>query len=173
MKKSFHSFAFGALLSIALVLFAPLAIATSLTNTYENKVVDVVFRGQAFSESSPANYYVALYSSSCTDASPGTEISGGSYARVAVARSATAWKGTHGTASGASSGTSGTISNAAAITFPTPTANWGSVTAFGILDASSGGSQVVCNNLTTAKTVNNGDSAPLFPIGALTVQIDN
>lgn len=170
MKKNFRNLFAGLLLSVAMVLPA---FAGSMTDTFENKIVDVMFRAQAFSETSPANYYVALYTSSCTDASRGTEVSGGSYARVAVSRATASWKGTHGTTTGASSGTSGTISNAAIIQFAAPTANWGSVTAFGIEDASTAGNQVVCNNLTTPKTVNNGDAAPSFAVDALTVQIDN
>jgi hypothetical protein len=169
MKKTFHKI----FLSLAFVALSLSAFAGSMTDIYENKIVDAMFRAQAFSESSPANYYVALYTSSCTDSTPGTEVTGGSYARVAVARSTAAWTGTHGTTTGASSGTNGTVSNAAIIQFAAPTANWGSVTAFGITTASTAGDQVVCNNLTTPKTVNNGDAAPSFAIGALTVQIDN
>lgn len=162
------------LLLIAGLSAAPmLGSAASLSDTFENKLVDVLFRAVAFSETSPASYYVALHTTACTDAATGTEVSGGSYARVAVTRSATAWKGTHGTASGASTGTNGTISNAAVITFPAPTANWGSVTSFSVKDASSAGNTVVCNDLTIPKTVNNGDAAPSFAIDALTVQIDN
>ena len=73
----------------------------------------------------------------------------------------------------ASSGTGGTTSNNAAVTFPAPTANWGSVSYFGIYDASTAGNLLFCAALTTAKTINNGDAAPSFAIGALTIQIDN
>lgn len=170
MKKMFKGLFIGLVLAISVSLSA---LAGSMTDTYENKIVDAMFRAQAFSETTPASYYVALYTSSCTDASRGTEVSGGSYARVAVSRAAASWKGTHGSVTGASSGTSGTISNAAIIQFAAPTANWGVVTAFGIEDASTAGNQVVCNNLTTPKTINNGDAAPSFAIDALTVQIDN
>lgn len=162
------------LLSLALAVLIPLtAHAASMTNYAENLIADVIFRAQAFSETAPASYYVSLHTTSCTDATPGTEVSGGSYARVAVSRATGSWKGTHGTTTGASSGTNGTVSNAAAVTFPAPTANWGSVTAFGIYDASTSGNQLFCADLTTAKTVNNGDAAPSFAIDALTVQIDN
>jgi hypothetical protein len=169
MKKLFRKIS----LSITFFALTSSAFSASLTDAYENKIADLIFRGQAFSESSPANYYVALYTSSCTDSTPGTEVSAGGYARVAVARSLSAWNGTHGTTSGVSSGTNGTVSNAAIIQFGAPTANWGVVTAFGILDASSSGNQIVCNNLTTPKTINNGDAGPSFAVGALTVQVDN
>jgi len=149
------------------------ASAVSLNDYSENKIADHVFRGTALSETVPASYYVALFTTSCTDAAVGTEVTGGSYARVAIARSQAAWNGTHGNATGASSGTGGTISNAGTLTFPVPTANWGSVTAFGVLDASTAGNPIVCTDLTTPKTINNGDAAPAFAIGALTIQIDN
>jgi len=156
-----------------LLLVSCLAWSASLSDYAENKLVDHLFRATAYSESTPASYHVALFTTSCTDAAVGTEVSGGSYARISVTRATTSWTGTHGTTTGASSGTNGTISNAAAIQFAAPTANWGSVTAFAVMDASTGGNPIVCNNLTTPKTVNNGDAAPSFSIGALTIQIDN
>jgi hypothetical protein len=168
--KTTRNLFIGLLLGLAASLPA---FSGSMTDTFENKIVDVLFRAQAFSETSPANYYVALYTSSCTDAARGTEVSGAGYARVAVSRATTSWKGTHGTTTGASSGTSGTISNAAIIQFGAPTANWGVVTAFGIEDASTAGNQIICSNLTTPKTINNGDAAPSFAVDALTVQVDN
>lgn len=153
------------------VVFAPLAIATSFTDYYENKLADDQFRGTAYTE--PTTHYVGLLTTTCTDSSAGTEVSGGSYARVAVTKGDAAWKGTHGSATGISSGTGGTISNAAAITFPAPTANWGTVVSFGIYDASSSGNLMICQALTTSKTINNGDAAPSFAIDALTIQFDN
>jgi len=146
---------------------------TAFTDYFENKIVDHLFRGVALSESSPASYYVGLLTAAPSDSAAGTEVSGGAYSRVAVGRDQASWKGTHGSATGASSGTNGTISNAAQITFPAPTANWGSITHFGIYDAASAGNLLVWAPLTTPKTVNNGDAAPAFAIDALTIQIDN
>lgn len=145
---------------------------TALTNYAENKIVDHLFRGMAFSESSPANFYVGLLTAAPSDSAAGTEVSGGSYARVAVSRAEASWKGTHGSATGASSGTNGTISNAAAITFAAPTANWGVITHAAIYDASSAGNMIAYGALTTSKTVNDGDAAPSFAVDALTFQID-
>jgi len=161
------------MIAMVLMALACQVSAVSLNDYAENKIADHVFRGAAFSESAPASYYIALFTTSCTDAAVGTEVTGGSYARVAIARSQAAWNGTHGNATGASSGTNGTISNASAITFPAPTANWGSVTSFGVIDAVSSGNPIVCTDLTIAQTINNGDSAPAFSVGALTIQIDN
>jgi hypothetical protein len=138
----------------------------------ENKIIDWLFRGQTYTP--PATIYVGLLTSAPTDAGGGTEVSGGSYARVGVASSLTNWAGTQGAGTTtASSGTSGTTSNNAAITFPAPTANWGVVSHFALYDAASGGNMLYYAALTTPKTINNGDAAPSFAAGQLSVQEDN
>jgi len=164
------------IISVLIVLFFTFSYQShseSLNDYAENKIVDHVFRGTAFSESSPGSYYVGLHTTSCTDAALGTEVSGAGYSRIAIARSQAAWNGTHGTNSGPSSGTNGTISNNAIIQYGSPTANWGGVTSFSVSDAITGGNPIVCTDLTTAKTINNGDAAPSFAAGALTIQIDD
>ncbi len=146
--------------------------ATSLSNYLENKLVDAFLRGQAYTM--PATVYVALATTAGSDAACGTEVTGGSYARVAVTSSLANWAGTQGAGTTvASTGTGGTTSNNAAVTFPAPTANWGSVTEFCVLDASSGGNLLFRAALSAAKTINNGDAAPSFGIGSLTFQFDN
>jgi len=157
---------------ILLLLFPLISLAGSLSDYAENTFVDHILRGSSYSATTPTNYYVALYSTACTDASAGTELTGGSYARVAIARSASAWNGTHGNTAGASSGTNGTVSNAAAVTFPAATADWGTATHWGIVDASSGGNMITCAALTANRTITNGSTAS-FAAGALTFQIDD
>lgn len=142
------------------------------TDYLENKIIDQLFRGQAYAF--PATLYVGLLTAAPTDSAAGTEVAGGSYARVAVAGSLANWAGTQAAASTtASSGTGGTTSNNIAITFPAPTANWGVVAAFGIYDAAANGNLLIYGNLTTNKTINNGDAAPSFPAGTLSYQEDN
>ena len=158
------------LAACAALVVASTAQGGALTDYLENKLVDHLFRATTYT---PGNVYVGLLTGACSDSSAGTEVSGGSYARVLVTKGDAAWKGTHGSASGNSSGTNGTISNAAAVTFPSPSANWGVVTHWGIYDASSGGNLLVCAALTVSKTINNGDAAPSFAIDALTIQVDN
>lgn len=157
----------------AIASFLPTkARATSMTDYLENKIIDAMFRGQAYTM--PATIYVGLLTAACSDSSAGTEVSGGSYARVSVTSSLANWAGTQSSGSTtASTGTGGTTSNNGTITFPAPTANWGSVTHFALYDASSSGNMLFCQALTTSKTVNNGDAAPSFAAAALTVQIDN
>lgn len=85
----------------------------------------------------------------------------------------TNWAGTQSaTSTTTSTGTGGQTSNNAAITFPAPTASWGTITHMGIYDASTAGNLLYWAALATSKTVNNGDAAPSFAISALTVAED-
>src|SRR5687767_1735417 len=120
-----------------------------------------IFRTGSFTK--PTVLAVALYTAAPGETGGGTEVSGGSYARVQRDPLDANWT--------AASATDGLTDNAAALTFPSPTANWGVVTHFAILDATSGGNFLVYGALTQSKTVNNGDAAPNFPIGALDVTI--
>lgn len=145
---------------------------SALSDYLENKIIDWLLRGQTFTP--PATVYVGLLTVAPSDAGGGTEVTGGSYTRVAVASSLANWAGSQSAGSTtASSGTGGTTSNNAAVTFPAPTANWGTVVAFGVYDASSAGNLLFYASLTTSKTINNGDAAPSFAAGALTFQSDN
>lgn len=145
---------------------------TAKTNYLENKIIDWLFRGQPFTP--PSTLHFALFTAAPGETGGGTEVTGGSYARVAVAASLNNFAGTQGAGTTvASSGTNGTTSNNGAITFPAPTANWGQVVGMGVFDAASGGNLLVYAALTQPKTINNGDAAPAFAAGAFTYQIDN
>lgn len=118
-------------------------------------------------------FYVALLTAAPSDSGGGTEVSGGSYARVAVNNTLANWAGTQSAGSSvASSGTGAQTSNNNAITFPAPTANWGTVTHMAIYDALTSGNLLYWVALTVSKTVNNGDAAPSFAAAALTVTED-
>jgi hypothetical protein len=147
----------------------------------ENAFIDWFFRAQAIgltgasaaAGTGPTALFVALLTAAPSDTGGGTEATGGSYARVSVTSSLTAWAGTQSAGSTtASSGTGGQTSNNAAITFPAPTGSWGVVTHLGIYDATTAGNLLYWVALTTSKTINSGDAAPAFAIGALTVQED-
>lgn len=161
------------LLLIGLMLAAsPAAQSAALSDYLENKLLDALVRGQTYTM--PATIYIALATSSGNDTACGTEVSGGSYARVSVTSSMANWAGTQSAGSTtASSGTGGTTSNNGAITFPAPTGNWGSVSETCAFDASTSGNLLWRVALTVPKTVNNGDAAPSFAAAALTLQIDN
>lgn len=161
-----------ALMLCVLLLASSLARAGALTDYAENKLIDAVLRGQSLG--APATFYVALYTVCPTDSTAGTEVSGGSYARVPVPSSLANWAGTQAAASTvASSGSSGSTSNNASLSFPSPTGNWGSVLCWGLVDAASSGNLWIYSALSAAKSVNNGDAAPVFGAGAATFQIDN
>ena len=108
----------------------------------EDKVLDHVFGGNAYS--APSTLYVALYTVAPTDTGGGTEVSGGGYVRKTATFNVS---GTNPT----------TASNTAAIEYPTATANYGTVVAVGIFDASSSGNLLAYANLTTSKVVSTGD----------------
>jgi hypothetical protein len=139
---------------------------SQMTDALENRLIDHFFRARQ--NTAPATVRVELYTAAPGEAGGGTKVTGGSYALVGVTTSDTAFLATQGgTPAAASSGTGGATSNAAAVTFPTPTANWGVVTHVSIDDASS--VALLYGALTNAKTINNGDPAPSFPIAALAI----
>lgn len=137
----------------------------SKSDLLENGVLNHVFRGVAF-PTLGASVYIGLLTAAPTDAGGGTEVTGGGYARVAVTRA------TGSFAVPADNAGSQRTSNSAAITYPTPTANWGTVTNFGIYDAATAGNLLYHGALGTARTINNGDTAPSFGIGAMTISED-
>jgi hypothetical protein len=138
-----------------------------MSDFLENKLVDQLFRGQTAPTTS--TLYVGLLTSAPSDSGGGSEVSGGSYARVAVTSSLANWAGTQTAGStAASSGSGGQTSNNVALTFPTPTAGWGTVTHFGIYDASTGGNLLFWGTLTISKTVNQADTVT-FPAASLSI----
>ena len=108
----------------------------------EDKVLEHVFGANAYS--APSTLYVALYTSAPSDTGGGTEVSGGGYVRKTTTFNVS---GTNPT----------TASNAGAIEYPTATANYGTVVAVGIFDASSSGNLLAYANLSASKVVSTGD----------------
>ena len=132
---------------------------SQMSDYLEGQVRAHIFRTATFTK--PTVLAVALYTAAPSDAGGGTEVTGGSYARASLNPLDANWT--------AASSTNGLTDNASAITFPAPTANWGVVTHFGIFDATSAGNLLLWGALTASKTINNGDAAPTFPIGSLSV----
>lgn len=143
----------------------------AMTDYLENKLIDQLFRAQAFTF--PTSLHIGLLTAAPGEGTAGTEVSGGAYARVAVTNGLTAWAGTQGAGTTvASSGATGTTSNNAQLSFPTPTAGWGLVTHFAIYDAATAGNMLFYGTLGASKTINSGDPVTIAA-GALTAQIDN
>jgi hypothetical protein len=130
--------------------------AGSKSDFLENELLDHMLGNAAYS--APATVYAALYTVAPTDAGGGTEVSGGSYARVAITNNATNWPAASG----------GAKANGTTITFPTATANWGTVVALGIFDASSGGNLLFWSTLQVNKSIFTGDTAS-FAAGDISV----
>jgi hypothetical protein len=131
----------------------------SRTNYERNRVLDVRYGGSA-SYTKPGTVYIALFTSMPTVlGNDGTEVSGGSYARVAVTNNATNFP----------NASAGAKSNANDITFPGATASWGSIVGVGIYDAATVGNLQDFQTLVTPKTVGNGDVFSLSA-GQLTLQ---
>lgn len=120
----------------------------------ENKILDHMLGGPDFTR--PATVYVALFTVAPTDAGGGTEVTGGSYARVAYTNNATNFPAAAG----------GVKANAVVINFVAATAAWGTIVAFALFDAASAGNLLFWANLTAPKIINNGDAFD-FSIGAL------
>lgn len=133
--------------------------AGSFSDYLEDALLDHVLGGGDYTR--PGTVYVALYTSAPTDSGGGTEVTGGSYARVAVTNNGTNWPSASG----------GAKSNGTAITFPTATASWGEIFAFGILDDPSAGNLLAWGDLSASKTVGDGDTAE-FAIGDLDLTLD-
>lgn len=120
----------------------------SLTNTGEDRLLNL-FKGDG-------PYYLALYTTAPTDAGGGTEVSGSGYARQQV---------TFGNPS------SGSMSNSAAIAFPTATGSWGTVKGWGLVDASTSGNLVWYGTVDAAKEIAAGDIYRV-DAGGLTLSMD-
>lgn len=135
--------------------------AGNLSDYLKNQLRMHVFRTGSFTK--PTTLYVALFTAPPTDAGGGTEVTGGSYARVQVGPLDAAWSA-HATA--------GRTQNVSAVTFPTPSANWGTVTHVAFFDAITAGNMLAWQQLTTSRVVNNGDPAPVFNATALDFQWD-
>lgn len=132
----------------------------------ENKILDYYVRGKNWDGSAnalvPATVYVCLYTTLPNDADAGgVEVSGGSYARVAVTTTS-AWNAASG----------GLVDNIAAISFGTATANWGTVVGVGIKDASTAGNLLDYGALQANRVVNSGDGPVQFAAGALDITED-
>jgi hypothetical protein len=111
-----------------------------MSNYLENALINATLRNTSYT--SPTTVYVALYTDDPTDADTGTEVSGGSYARVAV---------TFGAPSNGVSTNSGNVEFAAA------TGTWGTVTHIGIRDALTTGNLLYHTALDVSKAISSGD----------------
>lgn len=140
------------------IVYVEITTGTGLTNYAANGFLDRMFRNQAFTI---AATYAGLWTTTLVDASTGssgTECSGGSYARVLI-------NVTGGASPAWAAVASGAVENANAISFPTASASWGTVTYGAVLDASSAGNMLFFGAV-PSNAVATGDT-PSLAAGAL------
>lgn len=143
----------------------------SKVNGFEDEIQLLLFQNTAIADIGnvaglqpsgvAGNFYFALFTADPTETgSTAAEATFGSYARVAVVRS-----------SGGFTATNNVITNAAIVSFAEATSGSETVTHFGLMKESSGGTMLYHNILNTSRLVNTGTTVS-FAIGALTVTED-
>jgi len=132
----------------------------------ENEYLDAAFvDGNVFGGASGANIYIALSTTAPNDDGTNfTEPSGNGYARVQHSANAT-------TAGNWTAASGGQTSNNALIDFGTATGSWGTITHFGIYDASTAGNLVHYGALSASKSVATDDQVQ-FSVGNLDITAD-
>jgi hypothetical protein len=124
-----------------------------MSNYLENALINATLRNTSYT--SPSTVYVGLFTTDPTDAGTGTEVTGGSYARVAV---------TFGAPS------NGVTTNSGAVEFAQATASWGTITHIGILDALTSGNLLYHTALDVSKAIDTGDIFKIA-VGSLSVTL--
>lgn len=122
--------------------------ADNLTNYAESALLDEILGKAAFAKPTT---YVGLFTAAPGETGGGTEVSGGSYARVALSTTAAS---------------SGVADNDVAISFPTASGTWGTITYVGIFDASTVGNLLAYAPLLASVTITSGEQLS-FAAGAL------
>ena len=118
-----------------------MACTAVLSNYLINALLEVIVNQDTFT--SPANIYLALFTTNPNPDNSGTEVSGTAYARKAVT-----WS---------SVGTGISTSNSANITFPQAGSNWGTVAYLALFDALTSGNLLMFAPATTSIPVNSGN----------------
>jgi hypothetical protein len=132
--------------------------AGSKVDAFEARVLDHLFKGGATPAlTALSTVYVALFTAAPSDSAAGTEVSGSSYARQAVASAG--W-----------TRTSSSISNNAEVAFPAVTSSAYTVVGWGIFDAVTAGNFLYWGD-TTSTTMNVSD-VPRFAANAITITED-
>lgn len=145
-----------------------LGITGGLSNFFANKLVDRIFRAQAYAP--PAAWELGYTLNAPTNSTPGTEPGVGSYARALFAPSFTTLSSTvaPGDTGPSDAGTSGIISNNETISWPVPTANQGNVTHYQVFNDTGG--FLFWRAFEAPKTMSAGGLAPRFDPGEFEIQ---
>jgi hypothetical protein len=132
--------------------------AGSKTDALEARLIDHLFKGGATPAlSALSTVYVALYTAVPSDSAAGTEVTGSSYARQAVA--AASWTRTNNS-----------VTNNVEVAFPVVTGSAYTVVGWAIMDAVTAGNQLYWGDCTST-AMNVGDQAR-FAASSLTITED-
>jgi len=113
---------------------------SAMSDYLENEILDHILGTGAYTM--PSTVYIGLSTGSFGDDNSGTELSGNGYARQLVTFDAAV---------------SGTADNTGAIEFSAATASWGTVSHFGLFDASTGGNLLIHGVFAVPKLIDSGD----------------
>jgi hypothetical protein len=131
--------------------------ANNICAWYEKEILDHMLGVGSYTM--PTNINLGLFKADPGETGDLTnEVTGGAYARQPVTFTAAA-------------GQPAATSNAADVTFPQATADWGTVTHIGIMNATTSGTMLWYGGLTASKTVNSGDTFKV-PTGDLDVTLN-
>lgn len=125
----------------------------SFTNDLETRILQWAFT--TGSPTRPTAWHVALFTAAPGEAGGGTEVSGGSYARLSATF----------TVSG------DLATNSGALEWPTAAADWGTISHVAVFDASSGGNMLAYAALTASKNITTGDVFRI-PAGDLDITLN-
>ena len=121
------------------------------SNYLEGKLIEHVLRNTAYT--SPTTVHLSLHTANPDEDASGTEVSGNNYSRQPIAF------GAH---------SNGTCTNSSEEEFEASGGSFGTVTHFGIFDASSSGNLLYYGALSASKVVADGDTLK-FAIGSITI----
>lgn len=132
-----------------------------LPDDQANRLLDLFLGDDHDTTLSPATVYVALFegTESDNDGTGLTEFAVDTYARVAVTNNTTNWPDASGRVK----------SNGTAITFPSPTADWGTATTWGLYDDATTGDLLITGPLPAPQPILSTSDAPAFDVGDLVV----
>ena len=144
----------------------------SPTSSHAEQILNFKYKGTSFAVGTgtahwsgtgqPVLYLGLLKAAPGFDGTGGNEVSGGNYSRKTLA--GTDWN------NASTSNSATTLTLAAALTFATPSADWGIITHVGVFSASSSGNLLDVCELTTSVNVTSGN-APIIAAGEAGVVI--
>jgi hypothetical protein len=125
----------------------------------ELELLDHVLGGADYAR--PGTVYVGLFTATPSDTGGGTEVSTNNYSRAAVTNNPTNFP----------AAAAGLKSNGTDIPFPVPSGSWGTIVAWGLFDAASGGNLLYWGPITPNQAVV-ANAVVKIPAGAMDITED-